>query len=278
MCGSTDPRLIFTLHRKTKEYSLARCTQCGQHYCAPHPTAAEIAEFYSGDYHVELREKGATEREFGAKFRAYRDWLLEYVKGGRSLDIGTATGLFPSLLRDAGFDAEGIEFNEESAQWGRANYGVKITTGSLENSGILPGSYDLITMTDVLEHMDHPLRYLEFVRGYLKPGGFMLITFPDITSAESRYVHFLAGIFHREWLHHRCTSIPGHIWEFTPATARVMFQKAGFAVRGFRRRQDAFQPTSGIAALLLLPTRLLHMPPLDRLTGTQMHFVIQKQS
>ncbi len=185
--------------------------------------------------------------------------------------------MFPSLFAQAGFDAEGLEFNEASAQWGRTNYGIKITTGSLENSGISPGSYDLITMTDVLEHMDHPLHYLEFVRGYLKPGGFMLITFPDITSLESRYVHFLARFFNREWLHHRCTSIPGHIWEFTPATARVMFQKAGFEVRGFRRRQDSVEPASGPLSLLLLPTQLLKIPALGRLAGTQMLFVIQRQ-
>jgi 2-polyprenyl-3-methyl-5-hydroxy-6-metoxy-1,4-benzoquinol methylase len=277
MCGSAGSKLLFTLQLKAKEYGLARCVQCGQHYCDPHPAPAEISEFYSGDYHAELREKGATERIFGPKFKDYRDWILQYVKRGRSLDIGTATGLFPSLLKEAGFDAEGIEFNQASAQWGRANYGVKIFTGSLENSGISPGSYDLITMTDVLEHTDHPLHYLEFVREYLKPRGFMLITFPDITSWESRYVHFLAKTFHREWLHHRCTSIPGHIWEFTPATARAMFRKAGFDVRGFRRHQDGMQPSSGVLSLLLLPTWLFQLPPLGKLAGGQMHFVIQRQ-
>ncbi len=32
------------------------------------------------------------------------------MNNGLSPDIGTATGLFPSLLEGAGFDAEGIEF------------------------------------------------------------------------------------------------------------------------------------------------------------------------
>ncbi len=278
MCGSVGPKLLFTLHFRAKEFSLAHCTQCGQHYCFPHPTRTEIAEFYGGDYHVELREKGATERVFGAKFTEYRDLVLQYVKNGRSLDIGTATGLFPSLLKGAGFDAEGIEFNEASAEWGRTNYGVKIFTGSLEDSSISRAAYDLITMTDVLEHTDHPLHYLEFVREYLKPDGFMLVTFPDIASIESRYVHFLARTFRREWIHHRCTSIPSHIWEFTPATARAMFRKAGFEVRGFRRRQEPMEPSSGLLWLLLLPTWLLQVPSMGRLAGTQMNFVIQKQS
>jgi len=276
MCGAKNARLWFETGFQDKRYGLARCGACGLHYCTPHPTPAEIAAFYSGDYHAELRERGASEVIFGAKFREYRDWVLRFIQAGRSLDIGTATGLFPSLLKQAGFDAEGLECNHASAEWGRAHYGVNIVAKPLEESGIAAGSYDLITMTDVLEHMDHPLHYLEFVRQYLKPGGFMLVTFPDIRSVESRYAHFLARRFHREWIHHRSTSIPGHIWEFTPASARAMFRKAGFAVRGFRRRQDSVEPATGALSLLLLPTQLLKIRAIARLAGTQMLFMIQK--
>ena len=151
-------------------------------------------------------------------------------------------------------------------------------TGRLEESGAERASYDLITMTDVLEHTDHPLRFLEFVSEYLKPGGYMLITFPDINSIESRYVQFLALISRRNWIRRRCCHIPEHTWEFTPATARCMFEKAGFAVRGFRRRQDSAEACTGLLSLLLLPTRLLNIPVLGNLAGTQMHFVIQKQA
>ena len=110
--------------------------------------------------------------------------MLEFVKTGRSLDIGTATGLFPSLLKQAGFAAEGLEFNLASAKWAEDHYGVPVKTCGLEESGAEKNSYDLISMTDVLEHTEHPLRFLQMTREYLRPGGLMLITFPDISSLE----------------------------------------------------------------------------------------------
>ena len=276
-CESPSVELLFQIPDRGKVWGLARCGACGQHYCEPPPTSAEIAGCYEGDYHGELREAGASERIFGPKFRDYREWVLKFVAPGKSLDIGTATGLFPSLLKEAGFDAEGIEFNEASAQWGSRHYGIKIMSGSLETSGVSPESYDLITMTDVLEHTDHPLRFLDFVRSYLKPGGFMLITFPDVCSIEARYTNFIAGVLRRDWIRHRACRIPAHIWEFTPQTASTMFVKAGFQVRGFRRRQDTIEPASGLLALLMLPTQLLKIPPIGHSMGSQMHFIIQKQ-
>jgi len=76
--------------------------------------------FYHGDFHQELREPGGTERIFGAKFARYRDWVLSFLQSGRSIDIGTATGLFPSLLKQAGFDAEGTSTARQCAVGRRA--------------------------------------------------------------------------------------------------------------------------------------------------------------
>jgi 2-polyprenyl-3-methyl-5-hydroxy-6-metoxy-1,4-benzoquinol methylase len=210
-CGATGAKILIKRRFEEKDYHLARCVRCRQHYCAPGPTTAEIVGFYRGDYHAGLRNPGATEREFGAKFLRYRDWVLQFVKGGRSLDIGTATGLFPSLLKEVGFEAEGLEYNHASAAWGQKHYGVKISTCDHEESGAEPGSYDFISMTDVLEHTEHPLRFLKNVREYLKPGGFMLITFPDIHSLESCYLRLLALLLRREWIWAGC-HIPLHTW------------------------------------------------------------------
>ena len=120
-----DIAILFHRQFRGCEYSLARCQTCGQHFCHPIPTEEELATFYAGDFHQELRTGGEIEQVFAAKFMGYRDWVLEFVRGGRSLDIGTATGLLPALLKQVGFDAEGIEYNEASAKWGEEHYGVR---------------------------------------------------------------------------------------------------------------------------------------------------------
>jgi 2-polyprenyl-3-methyl-5-hydroxy-6-metoxy-1,4-benzoquinol methylase len=234
-------------------------------------------EFYQGDYHWELRVNGGTEKAFGAKFLRYRDWVVTFMQSGRSMDVGTATGLFPSLLKAAGFDAEGTEYNRASAEWGSAHFGIRIRPGGLEQIAAESNSYDLISMTDVLEHTEHPLRALQAASRSLKPRGYMLITFPDIRSVESEYQWTLARLTGRDWLW-SCCNIPLHVWEFTPDTARAMFDKAGFDVVGFRRSQAPPEHFPGIAGLLSIPFYALQLPLLARWFGTQMEFMIRRRA
>jgi SAM-dependent methyltransferase len=277
MCNTPGAIRLASRTRAAKEYHLVVCTGCGQHYTDPAPTAEEIQGFYVGNYHGELRHLGGTEKIFGPKFSRYREWVLNYLKGGRSIDIGTATGLFPSLLKQAGFEAEGAEYNRESAEWGAAEYGIRIRNGGLEQIASEINAYDLISMTDVLEHTQHPLQALQTASRSLKPLGYMLITFPDIRSLESVYRRNLAKLTGRDWLW-SCCHIPMHVWEFTPATARAMFDRAGFDVVGFGRSQVAEDLPPGIAALLTLPVKALTFPFLARSLGTQMEFMIRKRA
>ena len=276
MCGEFNPVHLASRTVSTKEYHLVVCTRCGQHYCDPAPTSEEIMGFYQGDYHGELRKIGDTERVFGPKFSRYRDWVVTFLRSGRSIDVGTATGLFPSLLKAAGFDAEGTEYNRASAEWGASHYGIRIRVGGLEQIASELNAYDLITMTDVLEHTEHPLHALQAASASLKPRGYMLITFPDISSIESKYQRNLSRLTRRDWVW-SCCHIPLHVWEFTPTTARAIFDKAGFDAVGFRRSQVATESFPGIAGLLTLPLTALKIPLLSRLFGTQMEFMIRKR-
>jgi SAM-dependent methyltransferase len=276
ICGESASALRASRTVAFKSYRLLVCTRCGQNYCDPAPTAEEIVSFYQGDYHCELRQEGGTEKAFGAKYRRYRDWVVIFLRSGRSIDVGAATGLFPSMLKAAGFDAEGTEFNRASAEWGAAHYGIRIRLGGLEQIASESATFDLISMTDVLEHTENPLRALQAASRSLKPRGFMLITFPDIHSVESRYQRVLSTLTGKEWLW-PCCHIPLHVWEFTPATARAMFARAGFDVVSFRRSQEAPEVLPGLARLLFLPLYALRLPPLARLFGTQMEFMIRKR-
>ena len=276
MCGNFGPMHLASKKVSGKAYSLSVCTRCGQHYCDPAPTAEEIVGFYQGDFHRDLRQDGGTERIFGPKFSRYRDWVVTFLQSGRSMDVGTATGLFPSMLKAAGFDAEGTEYNPASAEWGAAHYGIRIRVGGLEQIASELDTFDLITMTDVLEHTEHPLHALQAASRSLKSRGHMLITFPDVRSVESAYQRKLARLTGRDWIW-ECCHIPLHVWEFTPDTGRAMFEKAGFDVVGFRRSQVAREHLPGIAGLLCLPLKALTVPMLAHSIGTQMAFMIRKR-
>jgi len=267
-CSATSVVSLFHRTCLSKNWELRRCSDCGFYFTYPTPTREDIESLYCGDYHAELRVPGATERIFGDKFKRYVSWIQEFVPSrGRSLDIGCTTGLLPKMLKDIGFEAEGIELNKKSAAWGSEHYGVPIRVGGFEE---VRGTYDLITVTDVLEHTQHPLHTLLSLRDHLTSNGYVVASFPDINSIESRYYRLLSRLLRRGGLWRTC-HIPYHIWEFTPATARAMFNRSGFLVRAFRRSysRDEF---GGMAKLLSVPARLVALAP--ETLGTQMEFML----
>lgn len=276
-CGSAAARVVYQRQFQQREWGLARCPDCALHFTSPCPTLADLHRFYAGDYHRQLCQPGASERFFGSKLSRYRSWIVQFLAGGRSLDVGCATGLLPYLLQQSGFAAEGIELNPETAAWGQEHYQVPIRNQPVESGEYAEAAYDLVTMTDVLEHTVHPLTSLRAVARIVRPGGCILITFPDIGSLESHYYWALARLFRRGWLWSTC-HIPLHTWEFTPATARAMFAAAGLQVAGFRRSQPGFQwpKESVLLGLLAAPTAMLSLGPIARWAGTQMEFMLRK--
>ncbi len=271
-CSSNNLRSVYERELNGRRWELKKCGDCSQHFTAPFPTSSDIAGFYAGDYHGELRSNGVSEAAFGEKYCRYADWVRRFVsKGGRTLDIGCSTGLLVKFLQDAGYCAEGIEMNAQSVEWGKKNYGVALTCGGLDTAPLQGSAYDLVSLTDVLEHTPNPLASLRKVRTLLKEGGHALITFPDIDSFESTYLWHLSRLLRRGWIWSTC-HIPLHTWEFTPLTARNMFVKAGFDVVGFRRSSAREVAMDNRLRLLSIPTKIVDLLP--GMLGTQMEFML----
>ena len=277
LCAGKALQLIYEREVIDKSWSLRRCGNCGLHFTTPTPSDADITRLYSGNFHVELRADGQTELIFGEKFRRYIAVLRKHLPAGRVVDVGCATGLLVRMLKDLGYDAEGIELHPLSAAWGREHYKVEIKTTPLEQQPYAPNTLQAMIMTDVLEHTQNPLNFLKIAGEMLVDDGLLFISFPDITSLEARYTHLLtrATKGRENW---RNCHIPLHVWEFTRRTAELLFDRAGFTVLSFSRSQirpaTAFSIRRKLARLPILP---LCWPPFERLFGTQMEFLIRKK-
>jgi SAM-dependent methyltransferase len=276
LCGSADVSNIYAREFKGRTWQLAACGGCSLKFTNPTPTQADINSFYSGNYHSILRTPGAAEAEHGKRFSDFADFVeMHCPPPGRTLDIGCSTGLFPATLKRRGYNAEGFEFSKESAEWGSAHYGLPIHTEPVERDTYPASAYDLVSMTDVLEHTLHPVQYLAHVKRILKPGGYALVTFPDIDAPQMRYSLTMSRLLQRPELY--ISQIPYHTWEFNRRTATATFNQAGFDVHAFRRRQPLMRRWPVKAIPFEMPCWLLSVPPLPTWLGLRMQFIIRSR-
>lgn len=198
---------------------IVRCRRCDLVYINPRVAESAILEAYAGS----VEENYVSESEgryitFQADARLLERWA---PAKGRLLDVGAAAGLFVKAAKEAGWDAVGVEPCRWLADYARSKLGLDVRTATLLEARLPEASFDAVTMWDVLEHLADPSAELREAARIIKPGGLLLINFPDFSSVLAR----LAG---RRWWF----LLSMHLYYFTPATLKKMLEQAGFSALG----------------------------------------------
>ena len=195
---------------------LVRCRRCGLIYANPrdarHALAGKYEQMSIDEY---LLEEGSR------RITAGRDAELvkRYVGGGRVLDVGCSAGLFLDSLGDT-FECYGIEPGQASSAVAKKLIGRdRIHSDPLETADLPHGSFDAVTMWDVIEHLTSPKAALKKTASLLKENGFLFLTTPDISS-------LFAGALGRAWPH----LIRSHIYYFNARTLGKMLVGCGFEI------------------------------------------------
>jgi len=118
-------------------------------------------------------------------YRARRDILSDYLKrygnlpkDARVLEIGCGTGHNLPMLASFG-EVDAIEIDETAGAFAAERLGKAIGTSPLPAlDGVTRGSYDLVAVLDVVEHVEDDVAALKAIASLLKPGGKILITVP----------------------------------------------------------------------------------------------------
>jgi len=106
---------------------------------------------------------------------------------GRVLDLGCASGGLLALLRPRAGHIAGLELSASAAA-AAAQIGDLVVQGALEDPD-LPfeeGSYDLVVLADVLEHLADPVAALRRAVGWTSPGGAVLLSVPNVAHWQAR--------------------------------------------------------------------------------------------
>lgn len=184
LCGSSELRFHFEVNGCT----LDRCAGCGFVQVRDQPSAAQLQELYGGAYFSrgkyddELATRRENERRLAMLERA------GVPRGGRVLDAGCATGDFLAT-GEGTYEMWGLDVSAFATDLARQNNPAlagRILTGFIEDQAFEPASFDAIVLWDVVEHLWDPRAVLRKLVAYLKPGGALILSTPDIGAATAR--------------------------------------------------------------------------------------------
>jgi 2-polyprenyl-3-methyl-5-hydroxy-6-metoxy-1,4-benzoquinol methylase len=184
------------------------------------------------------------------------------------LEVGCGTGATGALALSEGRCGRyvGIELFEAAADEAREVLS-EVVTGNVEAMDFTwqPASFDALILSEVLEHLVEPRRVLKNLAPFIRPGGLVLASSPNISHWRvirelimGRFEMADQGVFDRT-----------HLRWFTPSTFVAMFEDAGFRV-------DETGPVTAFSPRTELISRLTN-GRFDHLFMTQIAVVATKR-
>lgn len=245
-------------------YSIASCVCCGLEQTNPLPTQDELKHLYEVYYNFS-GEKNTRYTQLRAQFTNsifYRIWLAidgdisfhRIIGSGKLLDVGCNEGRGLDFYQAHGFSAEGLELNNKAAEVAR-NKGFTVYGSTLEEFAT-ENKYDVIVLSNVLEHSLSPGTMLQHIHRLLNPKGQVWISCPNSQS-------WLRSIFGRYWINWH---VPFHIVHFSSDTLVKILNELQFEIVSIRQETPALWVAYSIIARLFAklgqPTKQLRSAPL----------------
>ncbi len=147
---------------------------------------------------------------------------------GTILDIGCGNAGLLFFARNDGWQVRGLELSAAAAKSIREDTGIDVAVADFLNyEGNDAGTYDLVVLRHVLEHLPDSILAMEQIGRLLKPNGQALLEFPNTASAAYLVKRFLInrGLknkkYSKEWR-------PGHCNEFCRKAFIFLLEKTGF--------------------------------------------------
>lgn len=283
-CSSGDEVVCVgsdNLHGMSGQFPVTRCAGCGLMRTDPRPSPETIGLFYPDNYGPYMSTAPGVEQQDRSRrspmrmliSKAFRKVFefnttrLPDLPPGEMLEIGCASGSFLDEMAARGWRVRGIEFSTAAAKTARAR-GHHVYSGPLETAPAPDGAFDLVVGWMVLEHLHQPIEGLRKLKGWVKPGAYLVLSVPNAGSLEF-------SIFKNNWY---ALHLPNHLYHFTPDSLELVLRAGGWRLekihhqrvisnligsvglwliaRGFRRvggRLVEFPDRSGRWSYLLFP-------------------------
>lgn len=225
----SDPQILYGAASGLKgTQTLVLCENCGLLYENPRFSEKVIIDAYKACDDV------SHDSQHAMRVKSFLDALEKNKsslppKGAKVLDIGTAGGAFLVAGHRFGYRVSGMEPSAALVEAGQKK-GLDLVQGTIENNTFKDNSFDMVCLWDVLEHLCDPNAAVQEVARLLKPGGTVLINYPDVGTLPAKF--FGKNFW---WL------ISVHLVHFSPKTIDYLLSRNGFEVVSSAKYNQALE-------------------------------------
>ncbi len=204
-------------------FNIERCVQCGLIQVTNPPETSGIESHYEEEFFHEHYEKLLRDPQRQAyEYQKFNYRLGEIQKKvqakGNILDVGCSLGFFLNAAQRQGWTVHGLELSDWASNYARAKFGIPVLSKPLEEGDFKPESFDVVTMWNVIEHLENPTSVVKTIHRILRPGGMMVFTTGNVES-------LLARIQNARW---RMLIPPIHLSHFSPSTIQCLLGSCNF--------------------------------------------------
>lgn len=230
VCGSTQysPYLTCKDYTVSKEnFTIVACNDCGFKFTNPRPDDSVLGNYYKAEEYISHTntKKGLVNKLYHlVRTRTLKKKLnlvRSYVSRGTILDYGCGTGMFLNVCKKAGWEAYGMEPDDEARKIASAANLNLFSDKSRINTYITDKKFNVITLWHVLEHVTDMDETLSFFKNRLDKNGVLVIAVPNHVSYDAKH-------YGEYWAAY---DVPRHLHHFEKKTIQQLVESKGFRLR-----------------------------------------------
>jgi len=220
-----------TVCDRSDEHSIIACEPCGFRHVVPLPSEARLGDVYRDEYYTLEKPLYLNEHEEDIEWwrLCFRERLELFerhldVLQRRVLEIGSGPGTFLEVARWRGWEAIGIEPSRAAAAYARARDLDVIESFFTDELAQTLEPFDVVHLSDVLEHVPDPASMLRRARRVLTPEGLIAVVVPNDYNTIQRALRDYHGF--RPWW----VAPPHHLNYFDFDSLERLLERCGFDV------------------------------------------------
>jgi 2-polyprenyl-3-methyl-5-hydroxy-6-metoxy-1,4-benzoquinol methylase len=197
-------------------FNYYQCSSCDLIFLSPIPN--NLGDFYPEEYYQLPSDLETLARDSsGERYKV--DLIQQFISQGRLLEIGPATGAFAYQAKAAGFQVETIEMDSRCCTFLREVIEIP-TIQSDDVSSALQGmgSFDVIALWHVIEHLPYFWLDLKTIADHVAPGGLLVLAAPNPDALQFQ-------VFKRFWTH---LDTPRHVTLIPMKLLQQFLESQGF--------------------------------------------------